>query len=137
MNRIKIRKNNNYTSILLQEISLEAFTEAKNKMLEIYQSGENAVIKPSKAAWKEFFRFHTLRLDDVGAGEAYKVLGTTYTVKRNLDKDRDDNDWYSILEYYDREKQMTEEFSPLSTDNFAEAVLETSFKNHTGLLMYF
>lgn len=131
----KTRKNKNYTSILLEEMSEQAFTDAMN----IYNSMENnSVIKPSKKAWQNFVKLHSLTLDKVKSGEEYKILGTTFKVIRNLDRTRTNtNEWYPIVKYYDRTYNRYEEFGIICTDNFAVGVHETCFKNHTGTLLYF
>ncbi len=133
--KVKTRKAKNYTSILLQEVSEQAFSEAMN----VYNSIEVLkVIKPSKKAWESFVKLHSLTLDKVKAGEEYKILGTTFKVIRNLDYDRKgSNEWYPIVRYYDRTKDKYEEFGIVSTDNFAVGVHETCFKNQTGKLLYF
>jgi len=133
--KVKTRKAKNYTSILLQEVSIEAFTEAVNAYNSIEES---KVIKPSKQAWEKFVKLHSLTLDKVKAGEEYKVLGTTFKVIRNLDYDRKgSNEWYPIVEYFDRNKNQYEEFGIMQTSNFAVGVHETCFKNQTGTLLYF
>lgn len=133
--KVKTRKAKNYTSILLQEVSEQAFSEAMN----VYNSLEGLkVIKPSKKAWESFVKLHTLTLDKVKAGEEYKVLGTTFKVIRSLDYNRrGSNEWYPIVRYYDRTQDKYEEFGIVSTDNFAVGVHEICFKNQTGTLLYF
>lgn len=132
---VNTRKNKNYTSILLNEVSEYAFTEAK----KLYDSIEGTkVVKPSKKAWESFYKLHSLTLDKVKAGEEYKILGTTFKVKRNLDHNRQgSNKWFPIVEYFDRVTNKYEEFGIVQTDNFAVGVHETCFKNQTGLLLYF
>lgn len=132
---VKTRKAKNYTSVLLQEISEQAFSEA----MKMYNSIEGLkVIKPSKQAWESFVKLHSLTLDKVKAGEEYKVLGTTFKVIRNLDRSRKgSNEWYPIVKYFDRDRNKYEEFGIIQTDNFAVGVHETCFKNHTGTLLYF
>lgn len=132
---VKIRKNKNYVSILLDEVSEKAFKEAKN----LYDSIDGLkVIKPSKKAWESFVKLHSLTLDKVKSGEEYKVLGTTFTVIRNLNHDRiGSNKWFPIVRYFDRNSNKYEEFGVVSTDNFAVGVHEACFKNQTGLLLYF
>lgn len=132
---VKTRKNKGYTSILLNEVSEQAFKEAKN----IYESIEGLkVIKPTKKAWESFIKLHSLTLDKVKAGEEYKVLGTTFKVIRNLDYSRTgSNEWFPIVQYYDRNKNKYEEFGIVSTNNFAAGVHEICFKNQTGILLYF
>lgn len=132
---VKTRKNKGYISILLNEVSEQAFKEAKN----IYGSIEGMkVIKPTKKAWESFIKLHSLTLDKVKAGEEYKILGTTFKVIRNLDYSRTgSNEWFPIVQYFDRNKNEYEEFGIISTDNFAVGVHETCFKNQTGMLLYF
>ncbi|WP_299831347.1 hypothetical protein [uncultured Metabacillus sp.] len=132
---VKTRKNKGYISILLDEVSEQSFKEAKNT----YDSIDGTkVIKPSKKAWESFVKLHSLTLDKVKAGEEYKVLGTKFTVIRNLDHSRTgSNEWYPIVRYFDRSKNEYEEFGIVSTDNFAVGVHETCFKNQTGILLYF
>jgi hypothetical protein len=132
---VKTRKNKGYTSILLDEVSEQSFKEAKST----YNSIDGLkVIKPSKKAWESFVKLHSLTLDKVKEGEEYKVLGTTFTVIRNLDYSRTgSNEWYPIVRYFDRCKNEYEEFGILSTNNFAVGVHETCFKNQTGTLLYF
>lgn len=131
----KTRKNKGYTSILLNEVSEQAFKEAS----EVYDSLEGAkVIKPSKQAGMDFVKLHSLTLDKVKAGEKYKILGTVFTVVRNLDYNRKgSNKWYPIVRYFDQEKNQVEEFGIVSTSNFAIGVHETCFKQLTGKLLYF
>lgn len=132
---IKTRKNKGYTSLLLEEVSEESFKKAK----ETYDSIEGTkVIKPTKKAWESFVKLHSLTLDKVKTGEEYKILGTTYTIVRNLDYNRPgQNKWYPIVRYFDRFKNQYEEVGILSTNNFAVAVHEFSFKNQTGTLLYY
>lgn len=133
--KVKTRKSKSYTSILLNEITEEAFSEA----LKTYNSLDGLkVIKSSQKAWEKFIKFHSLTLDKVKAGEEYKILGTTYKVIRNLDYSRNNtNEWYAIVEYFDRNNNKFQEFGIIQTNNFAAGVYETSFKNQTGLLLYF
>lgn len=132
---VKTRKNKNYTSILLDEISEQSFNVAKN----IYDSLEGLkVIKPTKKALESFIKLHSLTLDKVKVGEKYVVLGTKFTVIRNLDYNRKgSNEWFPVVKYYDRSNNKYEEFGIISTDNFALGVHETCFKNQTGILLYF
>lgn len=135
MSRVKLKRNKTYTSIILQEVSELAFSESVDLRKSI---NGLSVIKPSKKAWAEFVKLHSLTLDKVKEGEEYKVLGTTFKVVRNLDYSRKGvNEWYPILRYYDRSMKTYEEIGILSTDNFAVAVHELCFKNHTGTLLYF
>ena len=131
----KMRKNKGYTSILLNEMSEEAFISAG----KTYNALEGArIIKPSKAAMEVFVKLHSLTLDKVKAGEKYKILGTTFKVIRSLDYSRKgSNAWYPIVRYFDNEKQQYEEFGIIQTSNFAVGVHETCFKNLTGKLLYF
>ena len=133
--KVKTRKAKHYTSILLQEMSEQAFKEA----MDVYNSIEgNKVIKPSKQAWESFVKLHSLTLDKVKPGEEYKILGTTFKVIRNLDRTRRGrNEWYAIVEYFDRDSNAYREFGILCTDNFADGVYEVCFKNCTGQLLYF
>lgn len=131
----KTRKNKGYTSILLNEVSEEAFKEAS----KVHDSLEGAkVIKPSKQAGEAFIKLHSLTLDKVKAGEKYKILGTVFTVVRNLDYNRKgSNEWYPIVRYFDHKKGQEEEFGIVQTSNFAVGVHETCFENLTGKLLYF
>lgn len=133
--RIKTRKAKSYTSILMQEISIEAFKEA----MDAYNLIEGSkVIKPSKQAWQTFVKLHSLTLDKVKAGEEYKILGTTFKVIRNLDHSRNgSNEWYPIVKYFDRNRNRYEEFGIVQTSNFAAGVHEHCFENQTGKLLYF
>lgn len=132
---VKTRRNKGYISILLEEISEQSFKEAEN----VYNSiSELKVIKPTKKAWESFIKLHSLTLDNVKNGEEYKILGTVFTVIRNLNTSRTgSNEWYPIVKYFDREKNKHEEFGIVSTDNFAVGVHEVCFKNKTGKLLYF
>ena len=130
---IKTRKNKNYTSILMTEVSEAAFKKAK----EVYDSLEGLkVIKPTQKAWESFIKLHSLTLDRAEEGGDYKILGTTYTLVRKLDRNKGD-EWFPIVRYYDSEWDKYEEMGIVSTDNFAVGVHETSFKNMTGKLLYF
>ena len=132
---VKTRKNQGYTSILLNEMSEEAFKEAKN--INDLTSGLT-VIKPTKKAMDSFVRLHSLTLDKVKKGEKYKILGTTFTVVRNLDYNRTgSNEWYAIVRYFNKANKENEEVGIVSTDNFAIGVHEICFKNHTDVLLYF
>ena len=133
--KVKTRKAKHCTSILLQEMSEQAFKEA----MGVYNSLEGAaIIKPSKQAWESFIKLHSLTLDKVKPGEEYKILGTTFKVVRNLDRARrGSNEWYAIVKYFDSNKNSYEEFGIIGTDNFAAGVHETCFKNCTGTLLYF
>ena len=131
----KTRKNKGYTSILMNEVSEEAFKEAA----KVYDSLEGPkVIKPSKQAGEAFVKLHSLTLDKVKAGEEYKILGTIFKVIRSLDYSRTgSNKWYPIVRYFDKAKGEYEEFGIVQTANFAVGVHETCFKNATGKLLYF
>lgn len=132
---VKTRKNKHYTSIILNEVSEQAFKEAKH----LYDTLEGAkVIKPSNKAYQSFVKLHSLTLDKVKKGEKYKILGTEFTIIRSLDYDRKGcNQWNPIVKYYDRQRNRYEEFGIVCTDNFAAGVLETCFENQTGILLYF
>lgn len=131
----KTRKNKGYTSILMNEVSEQAFKEAAN----VYDSLDGPkVIKPSKQAGEAFVKLHSLTLDKVKAGEKYKILGTVFTVVRKRDTSRrGSNEWFPIVRYFDQVKNKEEEFGIVATDNFAVGVHETCFKNLTGKLLYF
>lgn len=82
-------------------------------------------------------KLHSLTLDKVKAGEEYKILGTTFTVIKNLDYNRKgSNEWCPVVSYFDRNKNKFEEFGIIVTDNFAYGVLEECFYNLTGKLLY-
>lgn len=131
----KTRKNKGYTSVLLKEVSIEAFMEAST----VADSLEGLkVIKPSKQAGEAFMKLHSLTLDKVKAGEEYKILGTVFKVVRNLDTSRKgSNEWYPIVRYFDRHKNRYEEFGIVATSNFAVGVHEHCFEQLTGKLLYF
>lgn len=132
---VKTRKNKNYTSIILNEVSEQAFKEAK----QLYDTIEGPkVIKPSVKAYQSFVKLHSLTLDKVKKGEKYKILGTEFTIVRSLDYDRKgSNQWNPIVKYFDRHKNQYEEYGIICTDNFAAGVLETCFHNQTGILLFF
>lgn len=132
---VRTRKNKSYTSILIDEMSIEAFKEAKKK---VYDSIHGAkVIKPTKKALQAFVKLHSVALDTVETGGEYKILGTVFTVVRNLDYEREENEWYPIVRYYDRTKNRYEEFGIVSTNNFALGVHEHCFQNMTNTLLYY
>ncbi|MBX0320148.1 hypothetical protein [Shouchella clausii] len=132
---VRTRKNKNYTSILLDEMSIEAFKEAK----KVYDSINGAkVIKPTKKALQAFVKLHSVTLDTVETGGEYKILGTVFKVIRNLDYQRkESNEWFPIVRYYDRTKNRYEEFGIVSTNNFALGVHEHCFQNMTNTLLYY
>lgn len=132
---VSVRRNKNYTSILLNEITEESFKESMKAYEEIEG---NKVIKPTQQAYDKFLKLHSLTIDKIKAGEKYKVLGTTFKVIRELDKSRK-SEWYPIISYYDRELGRYEEFGMIATDNFAANVMETCFKNSNsnGTLLFF
>lgn len=132
---VKTRKNKNYISILLEEVTEQAFSES----IKIYSKLEGSkIIKPSEKAWKSFVEEHSLTLDKVNAGEKYRVLGTTFEVIRNLDyRRKGSNAWHPIVRYFDKNSGKYEEFGIINTNNFAVGVHETCFKNQTGKLLYF
>lgn len=134
MKKIRVRKNKNYTSVIMQEITLEAFKEAKEIYQEIAKNGEPAVINISKKAYQEFFSLHTLTFDEVEAGEEYKVLGTTYKIIRNSDNSRG-NEWFPKYQYFNKQSNEKQEVGALC-DNVARAFLEHSFANYTGLMLF-
>lgn len=131
---IRTRKNKNYTSILIDEMSIEAFKEAK----KVYDSLSGAkVIKPTKKALQEFVKLHSVTLDTAETGGEYKILGTVFTVVRNLDYGRSNNEWYPIVRYYNRTTNKYEEFGIIQTSNFALGVHEHCFQNITNMLLYY
>lgn len=131
----KMRKNKDYTTIFLNEMSEEAFHSAK----KTYNALEGRrIIKPTKAAIEAFVKLHSLTLDKVKVGEKYKILGTTFTVVRSLDYSRKkSNTWFPIIRYYDELNQGYCEYGILHTDNFALGVHETCFNQLTGKPLYF
>lgn len=132
---VSVRRNKNYTSILLNEITEEAFKES----IRVYEETEgNKVIKPTQKAYDKFLKLHSLTIDKIKAGEKYKILGTTFEVIRDLDKSRD-NEWYPVISYYDRKFERYEEYGMIASNNFAANVMETCFKNSNsnGALLFF
>lgn len=129
---IEKRKNKLYTSIILKEVSIEAFKEAKLLSQEI--TG-NYVFKISKSAMFDFLKLHSLSLFDVKKGDKYHILGTTYKIIRN--KDLNKKEWWPVVEYINPITSQTERFGILQSENLANGVLETSFKNYTGELLGF
>lgn len=131
----KTRKNKSYVSVLLNEVTEEAFQEATTVCAAIEGP---TVVKPNKEAWAAFVKMHSLTLDKVKAGETYKILGTVFTIVRGLDHSRTgSNEWFPIVRYFDTGKNDYEEYGIIATNNFAVGVHETCFKNKTGMLLYF
>lgn len=128
---VSVRRNKNYTSILLNEVTEESFKES----IKVYEEIEgNKVIKPTQQAYDEFLKLHSLTIDKIEAGEKYKILGTTFEVIKGLDNER-----YPIISYYDRKLERYEEFGMIASNNFAANVMETCFKNSNsnGTLLFF
>lgn len=128
---VSVRRNKNYTSILLNEITEESFKES----IKVYEGIEgNKVIKPTQKAYDEFLKLHSLTIDKIKAGEKYKILGTTFEVIKGLDDER-----YPIISYYDRKLGRYEEYGLIASNIFAANVMETCFKNSNsnGTLLFF
>ena len=128
---VSVRRNKNYTSILLNEITEESFKES----IKVYEEIEgNKVIKPTQKAYDEFLKLHSLTIDKIKAGEKYKILGTTFEVIKGLDDER-----YPIISYYDHKLERYEEYGMIASNNFAANVMETCFKNSNsnGILLFF
>lgn len=77
---MKIRKNKDYTSILLEEFTPQEATKAKTKYDEIKKNGVNCVIKPSRKKYIEALKLNSRLVSDCEMGESYRVLGVLFTV---------------------------------------------------------
>lgn len=136
MKKVMKRENKGYTSIIVKEISLGAFTEAKN----IYETiNGNKVIKLSAPAQKEFFGMHSLRIGELELGDEIGLLGTTFKVVKSPCDDS-----LKWVEFYGRdivdsqnETRKLQKFGLFATDNsiFAITVIDQCFYNHTGILL--
>ena len=128
---ITTRKNKTYTTITVNEISVDAFKLARDKYNEV--TG-NKVIKLNKRAYKDYLAANDTQVDTIKAGYTYDILGTIYHVNRGLNDYSDSIYWYPEVTYFSQaeHKNTTVGFG---SGSLVDHLIETSFENATGILL--
>lgn len=133
---MKIRKNKNYTSILLDEFTPQEAIKAKVKRDEIEKSGMNCVIKPSRKKYIEALKLNSRLVSDCEVGESYRVLGVLFTVVEvNTTKTCCDCDVVTF-EYY-KQGELAKTGGCFGFYQIYRALFEEAFEAVTGTLLYF
>lgn len=133
---MKIRKNKNYTSVLLEEFTPQEATKAKTKYDEIKKSGVNCVIKPSRKKYLETLKLNSRLVSDCEIGESYRILGVLFTVvKVDTTKTRANCNLVTF-EYYKQGKLITTGGCPDCYPIY-HALFHYAFEAATGELLYY
>lgn len=128
---ITTRKNKHYTTIIVNEISVDAFKLARDKYNEV--TG-NKVIKLNRRAYKDYLADNDIQVDTIKAGYTYDILGTTYHVNRGLNDRSNIIYWYAEVTYFSQteHKNVTVGFG---SGSMVDQLLAISFENATGILL--
>jgi len=128
---ISTRKNKTYTTIIVNEISVDAFKLARDKYKEV---AGNKVIKLNRRAYEDYLADNDIQVDTIRAGQTYDILGTTYHVNRGLNDRSDIIYWYAEVTYFSRSehKDTTVGFG---SGSLISQLIEISFENTTGILL--
>lgn len=133
---MKIRKNKDYISILLEEFTPQESTKAKTKYDEIKKSGVNCVIKPSRKKYIEALKLNSRLVSDCEMGESYRVLGVLFTVVKIDTTKTCCNCNVVTFEYY-RQGELTQTRGCFGFYQIYRALFEDAFEAVTGTLLYF
>lgn len=133
---MKIRKNKNYTSILLEEFTPQEATKAKNKCDEIKKSGVNCVIKPSRKKYIEALKLNNRLVSDCEIGESYRILGVLFTVVK-VDTTKTCCDCNVVTFEYYKQGKLTKTGGCFGFYQIYRALFEDAFEAVTGTLLYF
>ena len=128
MKLISTRKNKRYTSIFLNECSVEAFQEA----IKVYNSLEgNAIIKPTQNAYDSYLKiekpFEKLRKYHV---KKFEILGVPFSKHYERSEIFNDNPEVKYTNYEGKEVTI------IAIPNYTD-LLEEVFQKYTGKLLYF
>lgn len=133
---MKIKKNKNYTSILLEELTPQEATRAQAKRSEIKKSGVNCVIKPSPKKWIEALKLNSRLVSDCEIGESYRILGVLFTVVKVDTTKTCCNCNVVTFEYY-RQGELTQTGGCFGFYQIYRALFEEAFEAVTGTPLYF
>lgn len=133
---MKIRKNKNCTSILLEEFTPQEATRAQAKRSEIEKTGENCVIKPSRKKYIELLKLNSRLVSDCEIGENYRVLGVLFTVAEIDTTKTCCNCNLVTFEYY-KQGELTQTGGCFGFHQIYRALFENAFEVVTGALLYF
>lgn len=133
---MKIRKNKNYTSILLEEFTPQEATKAQAKRNEMEKSGENCVIKPSRKKYIEALELNSRLVCDCEIGERYRILGVLFTVVKIDTTQTCCNCNVVTFEYY-KQGELTKTGGCFGFYQIYRALFEEAFEAVTGALLYF
>ena len=128
---ITTRKNKTYTTIIVNEISVDAFKLARDKYNKV---AGNKVIKLNQRAYKDYLAANDTQVDTIKAGYTYDILGTIYHVNRGLNDYSDSIYWYPEVTYFSQaeHKNTTVGFG---SGSLVDHLIEISFENATGILL--
>lgn len=128
---ITTRKNKHYTTIIVNDISIDAFKLARDKYNEV--TG-NKVIKLNRRAYKDYLVAHDIQVDTIQAGDNYDILGTKYHVNRGLNDYSNTIYWYPEVTYFSQveHKNVTVGFG---SGSMVAQLLAISFENAAGILL--
>lgn len=133
---MKIRKNKDYTSILLEKFTPQEATEAKAKYDEIEKSGVNCVIKPSRKKYIEVLKINSCLVSDCEIGESYRILGILFTVVK-VDTTKACCDCNVVTFEYYKQGELTQTGGCFGFYQIYRALFEEAFEAVTGTLLYF
>lgn len=133
---MKIRKNKDCTSILLEEFTPQEATKAKIKYDEIKKSGVNCVIKPSRKKYIEALKLNNRLVSDCEIGESYRVLGVLFTVVK-VDTTKTCCDCNIVTFEYYKQGELTQTGGCFGFYQIYRALFEEAFEAVTGALLYF
>ncbi|MDB1563025.1 hypothetical protein PGA94_09590 [Pediococcus pentosaceus] len=133
---MKIRKNKNYTSILLEEFTPQEATKAQAKRSEIEKSGENCVIKPSPKKWIEALKLNSRLVSDCEMGESYRILGVLFTVVK-IDTTKTCCNCNAVTFEYYKQGELTQTGGCFGFYQIYRVLFENAFEAVTGTLLYF
>lgn len=133
---MKIRKNKNYTSILLEEFTPQEATKAKTKYDKIRKSGVNCVIKPSRKEYIEALKLNSRLVSDCEMGESYRILGVLFTVVK-VDATKTCCDCNVVTFEYYKQGELTKTGGCFGFYKIYRALFEEAFEAVTGTLLYF
>lgn len=129
---MKTRKNKNYTSILLEEMTTTEFTKAKDLYNQLRnEQGLNVVIKPTNKAFKDMVQLHSQPVSIFEVNDTFRFLGVQFKVS-------DETDNLKGFEYYNHAGNL-EHVRPLVTNDspISIGLYEIAFESYTGILLYF
>lgn len=133
---MKIRKNKNYTSILLEEFTPQEAIKAKNKYDEIKRSGVNCVIKPSRKKYIEALKLNSRLVSDCQMGESYRILGVLFTVVK-VDTTKTCCGCNVVTFEYYKQGELTKTGGCFGFHQIYYALFEEAFEAVTGAPLYF